>query len=274
MKTHLVWILGAAAMVAACGGSGDTTGTPTAPASAATANADGGGGGSKTTGTTTASSAGATGTISSLAGACPALSFKLDGKVIKTDSTTRFADVKCADLKDGVRVGVSGTAQSDGSILAKIVKPMAPPPPAPTMTEGTVSALSGACPAITFTVAGKTFTTDAQTRFGNGGCAAVKNDVKVVVQSQATAAGGVRVLAVKLILPPPPAPNLAGEVTAVSGTCPAITISLGSKTAVTSAATVFTGKTCADVKPGVKVAIFGTVAPGSATITATKVVVR
>jgi hypothetical protein len=202
------------------------------------------------------------------------VTFKLEAKTIKTDAATTYPEKGCADLKNGVRVGVTGTAQADGSILAKQVKFAPPPPPPPALTEGTVSALSGACPTITFTVAGKTFTADAQTRFGDGGCAAVTNGAKVVVQTQAPTAGAVRVLAVKVIPPPPPPPALTGEVTAVSGSCPAITITLGAKVAVTNAATVFTGKTCADVKVGSKVGIYGTIAAGATTLTATKVVVR
>ncbi|MBM3908703.1 MAG: hypothetical protein FJ363_11605 [Gemmatimonadetes bacterium] len=352
MKSRTVWLLAAVAFAAACGGSDTAAPTQTAPAVSSTANADGGTTGGKTGGTTTATAAALTGTIGSLTGACPALSFKLEGRVITTDAATSFADVKCADLKDGTRVGVRGEARSDGSILAKIVKPVLPPPalpPPPVVTEGTVSGLSGACPAITFTVAGKTFTTDAQTRFGDGGCAAVKNDAKavvysqatpsggvkvlavkvipppppppvvtegtvsglsgacpaitftvagkafttdvqtrfgdggcaavknnakVVVYSQATPTGGVKVLAVKVIPPPPPPPALAGEVTAVAGACPAITITVNGKTAVTSATTVFTGKACGDVKVGAKVAIYGTIATGATSVTATQVVLR
>jgi len=346
------FLMVAAALTAACGGSGETSAPPTSPVTTSSATANGSSGTSSADGTktgTTTRAEGITGTISDIAGACPNVTFKVEGKVVKTDSATTYVEKGCADLKDGVRVGVMGTTQADGSVLAKQVKFAPPPPPPPALTEGTVSALSGTCPAITFTVAGKTFTTDAQTRYGDGGCAAVQNGVKVVVQSQATTAGGARVLAVKVIPPPPPPPALtegtvsalsgtcptitftvasktfttdaqtrygdggcaavqngvkvvvqsqattaggtrvlavkvipppppppalSGEVTAVTGTCPAITITLGTKVAVTSAATVFTGKTCADVKVGSKVGIYGTIAAGATTLTATKVVIR
>jgi hypothetical protein len=214
------------------------------------------------------------GTVSALSGACPTITFTAAGKTFTTDAQTRFGDGGCAAVIDGAKVLVQTQATTAGAVRVLGVKVIPPPPPPPALTEGTVSALSGACPAITFTVAGKTFTADAQTRFGDGGCAAVTNGAKVVVQTQAPTAGAVRVLAVKVIPPPPPPPALTGEVTAVSGSCPAITITLGAKVAVTNAATVFTGKTCADVKVGSKVGIYGTIAAGATTLTATKVVVR
>ena len=275
MKRYLGSVLVAVAFAAACGGSDHST-PPTSPASQTTTAANAGTGAISGDGTTTGATAATTitGTISGFGGTCPAVSFKLEAKVIKTDASTSFGDGKCSDLKDGVKVGVSGTVQADGSILAKQVK-VAPPPLAPPVTvEGTVSALSGTCPKITFTVASKTFTTDSLTRFGDVGCAAVKNDAKVAVVSQVQANGTVRVLTVKVIPPPPPPPVITGTVTSVTGTCPAITITLEAKVAVTSSSTVFDGKACGDVKAGAKVGIYGTYATGSTTLTATKVVIR
>lgn len=275
MNQRLGSLLVAAALASACGG--ESNSPPTSPAQQASATANGSSGtvsadGTKT-GTTTRADAIA-GTISVLAGTCPNLTFKVEAKTVKTDAATTYVEKGCSELKDGVRVGVSGTAQADGSILAKYVKFAPPPPPPPALAEGTVSALSGTCPTITFTVAGKTFTTDSQTRFGDGGCAAVKKDAKVGVAYQTRTDGSVRVLAVKVIPPPPPPPDLAGTVSAVTGTCPSIVITVGSRTATTSATTVFLGKTCADVKAGAKVGIYGAIAAGATTLTATKVVIR
>jgi hypothetical protein len=214
------------------------------------------------------------GTVSGVSGTCPAITFTVAGKTFTTDAQTRFGALGCAAVKNEVKVAVATQTSPAGVVRVLTVKVIPPPPPPPVLTEGTVSALSGTCPAITFTVAGKTVTTDAQTRFGDGGCAAVKNDIKVAVATQTSAAGVVRVLAVKVILPPPPPPDLIGVVTALSGTCPNITITIGTKVAVTSATTVFSGKTCGDVKVGSKVGIYGTVAAGATTLTAAKVVIR
>lgn len=275
MKYRLGCLMVAGALASACGGGESSSTPPTAPASQASATANGSSGSTSADGTktgTTTRADGVTGIVSGVAGACPSVTFKVDTRTVKTDAATTYVTKSCADLKDGVRVGVSGTAQADGSLLAKSVKFAPPPPPPP--AEGTVSALSGTCPSITFTVAGKTFTTDSLTRFSSGGCAAVKNDAKVGVAYQTRVDGSVRVLTVKVVPPPLPPPALSGVVTALTGTCPVITITLGTKVAMTSAATVFQGKACADVKVGMKVAIYGTIATGATVLAATKVVTR
>ncbi len=56
---------------------------------------------------------------------------------------------------------------------------------------------------------------------------------------------------------------------APTGTCPAVTFTVGSSTVTTSAATTFEGGACTDLAAGVKVEAQGT-ASGS-TVTATKV---
>lgn len=293
MRTRPAWLIAAVSLtilvlVAGCGGADRSE--PTAPVATATATANGTAGttssdGAKT-GTTGATSGAVlvTGTISALAGTCPALSFKLETKVVKTDAATSFAGVRCADLANGTKVGVSGTVQGDGALLAKVLKVMpatpsgtATPVPPPATATGTVSALTGACPAITFNLDGKVVVTNAATIYGDKTCADIKNDLKAGALGTAQADGSILAKVVKLVPPPatlPPPPVLMGEVTALSGTCPALTISVGAKSAVTSASTVFEGKPCVELRPGVKVGIYGTIAAGATSLSATKVVVR
>ena len=52
--------------------------------------------------------------------------------------------------------------------------------------------------------------------------------------------------------------TLTDTVTIVSGTCPAVTFAVGSKTVVTTSTTAFSPGTCADVKTGVNVTVVGT----------------
>lgn len=283
--------LGILGLVAGC--SGADRSEPTAPVSTAGATANGTAGSSSSDGAKTGSTGATsgflivTGTISALAGTCPALAFKLETKAVKTDAATVFAEVRCADLTNGTKVGVSGTVQGDGVLLAKALKvmpatppviaPPAAPVPPPATAVGTVSALTGACPAITFKLDGKVVVTDAATIYGDKTCADVKNDLKAGALGIAQANGSILAKVVKLVPPPallPPSPVLMGEVTAVSGTCPSLTISVGAKSAVTSASTVFEGKPCVDVRRGMKVGIYGTIAAGATTLSAIKVVVR
>ena len=50
--------------------------------------------------------------------------------------------------------------------------------------KGTVAALSGICPTITFTVGGVTVKTSGATRFEDGWCAGVQNNARVEIQGR------------------------------------------------------------------------------------------
>jgi hypothetical protein len=52
--------------------------------------------------------------------------------------------------------------------------------------RGAVSALSGTCPAVSFVVSGVTVTTSASTKFEDGACSGLRNDVRVEVQGTRT----------------------------------------------------------------------------------------
>ena len=65
---------------------------------------------------------------------------------VTTNASTKFEDVTCATLANGMAVEAKGTRQSDGSILATEVERELDE------VEGTVSALSGTCPTLTFNV--------------------------------------------------------------------------------------------------------------------------
>jgi hypothetical protein len=212
----------------------------------------------------------ATGAVSGLSGTCPAVAFTLEGKTIKTSAATGYGDRTCADVKNDAKVGVMGTAQADGSILATQVR-IAPPPPPPAVTvTGTVSGLSGTCPTVTFTVEGKAIKTSAATGYGDRTCADVKNDAKIGVMGTAQADGSILATQVR-IAPPATVPAIVGAITVLAGACPALTITVGTKTATTTSATVFDGKACADLKVGVEVGIFGAVPAGGSAFVATMV---
>ena len=139
---------------------------------------------------------------------------------------------------------------------------------------GTMTALTGSCPTLTFTLERKTIKTTAITGYGDGKCTDLKNDLKVAVVGTALAEGGILATQVSIVPPPLPAtvPAITGAITALSGTCPALTIRVGDKTATTTSTTFFDGKGCGDLKVGIVVNIFGTspTATGSVLV-ATKV---
>ncbi len=62
------------------------------------------------------------GTVSSLSGRCPNISFVVSGMAVLTNSDTVFSGGKCGDVKNGVFVAVTGLEQSTGSVLASAVQ--------------------------------------------------------------------------------------------------------------------------------------------------------
>lgn len=61
------------------------------------------------------------GTVSALSGTCPALTFTVGTRVVRTGSATVFDD-RCTDVRNGVRVEVKGTRMNDGTFTAARVE--------------------------------------------------------------------------------------------------------------------------------------------------------
>jgi hypothetical protein len=62
------------------------------------------------------------GSVASLAGSCPNLSFRVRGQRVVTNSATIFDDGRCTDIRNGRSVEVRGRRQPDGSVLATRVE--------------------------------------------------------------------------------------------------------------------------------------------------------
>lgn len=212
MRPALV-LFSMAAMVAAaaCGSSDSAQPVPTSVVESTDASADGRDG----TGTAGTTAGAVRGAISALTGTCPAVSFTIEGKTVKTNAATGYGDGRCAGLANGTKVEVAGTPQADGSILAAKVR-----------VVPTTASVPAPKPAPT--------------------------PVPV----------------------PTSTPAISGAITTVSGACPELKIAVGTKIAGTNRATVFDGRGCGDMKAGLVVSIYGEVRAGSTTLLATKVVSR
>jgi hypothetical protein len=150
------------------------------------------------------------GVVQNLSGSELAFQFTVDGRLVTGDARTEFAGDGgraggFTDLKNGVRVEVKGVLQqttSGASVYAVRIKVNTsnddrnPPPGTTVELDGTVGALAGACPALTFRVSGTPVTTTSATEFAGGGCAAVRNGSKVSVKG--TRQGDGSVLAAKV----------------------------------------------------------------------------
>jgi len=58
------------------------------------------------------------GRAESVSGRCPAIRFDLGGTTIATNRDTDFRNLKCTDVKKGVRLTVQGVSQPNGAVLA------------------------------------------------------------------------------------------------------------------------------------------------------------
>ena len=194
------------------------------------------------------------GTVSLLNGVCPTISFTVGSAMVKTGATTKFKETACASIKNGDRVEVEGVRRSDGTVLAKDVKVER----VRAEVKGTLSLLGGACPAISFTVGTAKVTTAAKTTFKGGNCVALKNGDRVEVEGFRQTDGTVLAKDVKAVKTEPPVSEITGRVSLLSGTCPAMSFTVGTRRVTTGAATRFKDGACAALKNGNRVEVKGT----------------
>jgi Domain of unknown function (DUF5666) len=141
-----------------------------------------------------------------------------------------------------------------------------PAQPEEAEVQGTVSAVSGACPTLTLVVNGTTVMTNASTALSGGACANIIVGAHVEVKGVRQSNGSV--LATRMSIEVETA-EVSGKVTAMTGACPALTLTVNSTTVLTNASTKF--KTaCSNIKVGVKVDVEGT-RQGNGSILATSI---
>ena len=58
------------------------------------------------------------GSVSSIAGRCPSLTFRVDGRSIATDQSTSFYGGSCGEIRNKARVTVTGMTQLNGTVHA------------------------------------------------------------------------------------------------------------------------------------------------------------
>jgi hypothetical protein len=195
------------------------------------------------------------GLISASTGTCPAVTFTVSSAKITVNSATTYPGTTCADAtKNGANVKVTGTKQTDGSILATSVALVTP---TSSTVSGVISAATGTCPAVTFTVQSTKVTVNSATTYGTSTCAdATKNGATVNVTGTKQADGSILAASVSLTTAAPV--TVTGVISGSTGTCPAVTFTVASTKVTVSSATAYTSTTCADAtKNGANVKVTG-----------------
>ena len=130
----------------------------------------------------------------------------------------------------------------------------------PTVLRGSVSALAGTCPTLTFTLSATKVSTTASTTFAGGACTDLANGTLAAVEGAPQSDGSVmaaRVLIERTNAQTPPA-AVQGTVASLTGTCPTLMFVVGSTTVTTSSTTSFEGAGCVAIVAGEFVAAEGT----------------
>ena len=130
------------------------------------------------------------GSLSALGGACPGVTFIVDGRTVRADSGTSFKHGPCEHLESGTWVEVESTRQGDGTLRAEKVEMKE--------IEFTGSIASGsACAPGQLVVSGKTVKTDASTSFEKLPCGGFVAGVTVEVKGTEHPNGVIKAIRLK-----------------------------------------------------------------------------
>ena len=250
----LVAIAATSLVLGACGGSSDSSGSPTSPSKQQAASSPTPDAGPAPS----ASSVRIQGAVGSLAGACPTVSFGVGSERVRTSSDTEFQRIACNQLRNGTLVEVDGSRQADGSVLAREVElDDEPPVPAPPVgnaleVEGLIQNLTGGCPDLSFMVASRRIRTTGATQFNRIPCARLQNGMDVEVDGVLDAAG---VLVARQVQPDEV--DVEGVVGALAGACPDRRFTVGGAPVIALATTRFDDTSCGTLREGLRVEVRG-----------------
>lgn len=136
--------------------------------------------------------------------------------------------------------------------------------------KGTISAKSGACPSLMFTVSSTLVTTNASTKFDETPCTALANGDQVEVEGTRQANGSVLATKVEGKKAKNEEVELSGTLSAKAGTCPSLTFTVSSTNVATNASTQFKDAACGTLMNGDRVEVEGA-RQSNGTVLATRV---
>ena len=296
MQRVLVVVLALGAAAAACGGKGSPTEpSPSTVSSSASSPSSGPAApvASPPAGNDSAAEAEFAGLIEALPPATPALTFTAAGRTVVTTAATAFKDGSIArtfaDLKVGMHVEVKGTAAGN-SVTATRVEieddrddqpgnppppPQTPPPTAPQPPQnpeasvtGTLRTIGGTAPALSLTVNTTiVHTTNATTVRQHGNTLTLSAlQIGQMLEVEGTRRTDGSIDAAKISIEDDDENEnedeneieLEGTMSGLTGTCPALSFSVGSRKVATNASTSFDKTACSAFRSGDRVQVKGT----------------
>lgn len=216
------------------------------------------------------------GTVASLAGTCPAATLTLvgsGGTVVANASTTFDPVGSCSTIAAGTVIEAHGTRNATGQLVATEIEVTAPESGHGNRFngEGTISRLTGTCPALSMVVREAHVTTTATTTIEHGACSDLHDGTRVAVTGDRQTDGTIKATVVRITDSPGQGQHFDGEGTigSITGTCPSVTMTVEGHSVKTSADTMYTGGACADLRAGARISVTGTNV--SATLLATSI---
>jgi Domain of unknown function (DUF5666) len=123
------------------------------------------------------------GQVSGLTGTCPSLMFTISGTTVVTVAST--VDSNCAYIVNGAMVRVNGIRQTDGSVTAsEVVVELV-------QAAGSIAALQGSCPSVTFSLGSTVVSTSPATLFAGRACSQLSNGAVVGVDGYGQSNGSI-----------------------------------------------------------------------------------
>jgi hypothetical protein len=220
-----------------------------------------------------------TDTISAISDACPARTITVRAVPVALTATTTFTTpLSCESLAVGTNVRVTAllTFTATGfTVVATNIAPGgsttgggdgAPGGSGPggsagggkkARGEGVVGSITGTCPTLTMVITGTRVSTTQTTEWVGGTCETLRPGTKVTIDGELRPGG--TAVAEKIVIHSIPGQKVSGDgkVDAVTGTCPAVSLTVRGVKVVTTDATEFTGGSCDDIAPGSHVDVTG-----------------
>lgn len=215
------------------------------------------------------------GRVTALTGTCPDITLTVDGITVRADALTRYLPANrgasCSVIQVGTKVKVKAVPALGGGFRARQIEIRGQRHFGD--GEGRITAVTGACPDATIAFGATNVMVNGATVFVGGTCADLAVGVKVQARGFRDDDAGPNIATYIRFK----ARHVEGRsvVTLVTGSCPALTITVaGVVTVVTDASTVFVGGTCATIRTGVRIHVQGDLRTEDGSIIAERVAIE
>lgn len=198
------------------------------------------------------------GRVTEVTGTCPNITIAVDGLSIQADALTRYVPANrgagCDQIRVGTKISASTVPLAGGGLRARLIEIKGQRHFGE--GEGRITAVSGACPDLRIFFGDTPVDVNTATNYVGGTCGDLAVGVRVQARGFRDDDATTNIASwIKF-----KARHVEGRsvVTAVTGSCPTLSITVGGVVrVVTDAATVFVGGTCATIRTGVKVHVSG-----------------